>query len=381
MIPGWQNTADQKIRSKYGSLAGWVSILINLLLTLIKGTLGIITGSVAVIADSFHTLSDVSTSAVILIFYRLSSKPPDEEHPYGHGRMEAIGTVIVSVVLFLISIELLKDGIHYLIHPQEKEASWIVIVIILFTIIVKEMLARFTAELGFMIKSNAIKADSWHHRTDAISSFFVAAALAAQNLKIFFLDGLSGVLIALMIGYIAWEFLVKGIDELLGKKAPYEFVQKVKNVVRDFPQVLDMHGLIIHRYGQNTIGSLHIEISEDFSLKNAHNIADNIEKILDSLLNLHVTIHIDPVDNNNSELKEIRQFLNGLPINKSFFSFHDLRMIKSGKGKTLIMDLSLKSHMNRKKINKIKFDLESLVTDNFNFIDNVIFEINPEFML
>ncbi len=380
-IPDWQNIKNQQIRSKYGSLEGWTSIISNIIFTIIKAILGLITGSISLIADAFHSFSDVFTSAVIIITFRLSNKPADKKHPYGHGRMEAIGTVIVSFILLLIGFELLKSGFNHLIQPRTLSVSWIVIVIIVISIIFKEILARFAHELGMMIDSDAIKVDSWHHRTDAISSIAVVIALVVQNFNIYFVDGLSAMIISIMIGYTGGEFLLKGIDELLGKSAPLDLVQKVKNVVRDFPQVIDMHDLIIHRYGQNIIGSLHIELSNQLSLRDAHNIADKVEKKLKSLFNMHITVHIDPVDINDSNLKRIRFFLKRIAEKEKNFNFHDLRIKDQSGKKVLLMDLAMNPQKSDEEIEKLKLKLTGLIKKKFYAIDKVNCKVDPEFML
>jgi len=380
-IPDWQNIKNQQIRSKYGSLEGWTSIISNIIFTIIKAILGLITGSISLIADAFHSFSDVFTSAVIIITFRLSNKPADKKHPYGHGRMEAIGTVIVSFILLLIGFELLKSGFNHLIQPRTLSVSWIVIVIIVISIIFKEILARFAHELGMMIDSDAIKVDSWHHRTDAISSIAVVIALVVQNFNIYFVDGLSAMIISIMIGYTGGEFLLKGIDELLGKSAPLDLVQKVKNVVRDFPQVIDMHDLIIHRYGQNIIGSLHIELSNQLSLRDAHNIADKVEKKLKSLFNMHITVHIDPVDINDSNLKRIRFFLKRIAEKEKNFNFHDLRIKDQSGKKVLLMDLAMNPQTSDEEIEKLKLKLTGLIKKKFYAIDKVNCKVDPEFML
>ncbi|MFO7890816.1 MAG: cation diffusion facilitator family transporter [bacterium] len=380
-ISDWENTKNQQVRSRYGSLEGWTSIISNIVFTVLKAVLGLITGSISLMADAFHSFSDVSTSFVIIIIYRLSNKPPDKNHPYGHGRMEAVGTVIVSFILMFIGLELLKTGFHHLIHPRAISVSWIVVVIVIIFIGIKEILARFAYELGTMIDSDAIKADSWHHRTDAISSIVVVVALGAQNFNIYFIDGLATIIIAFMIGYIGIKFLLKGIDELLGKSATGELVQKVKKVVRDLPQVFDTHDLIIHRYGQNIIGSIHIELSDQLSLQAAHTIAERVENKLKSIFGMHITAHIDPVDVSNPKLKKIRSFLKNFAEQERNFKFHDLR-IKNYKGKAiLIMDVAINSQINKKEVKKLTQRIEKLIKKNFLEIDKVNCEIDPEFML
>lgn len=175
-IRDWEDIHDQDVRSLYGSLEGWVSIVVNFFLFLLKGVFGFISGSVSLIADAFHTLSDVSTSIVILVSFRISKRPSDASHPFGHGRMEAIAAVIVAVLLLATGIEIFKGALDRIIHPRSFNASWLVICIIASTVIIKELLAQFSRVLAQMIKSATLEADFWHHRTDAISSILVILA-------------------------------------------------------------------------------------------------------------------------------------------------------------------------------------------------------------
>lgn len=380
-ISDWENTKDQRVRSRYGNLEGWISIVSNIVFTIFKAVFGLITGSVSLIADAFHSFSDVFTSVVIIITYRVSNKPPDKEHPYGHGRMEAIGTVIVSFILLFIALELLQKGFDHLINPRTISVSWLIIGLMIFSIIFKEVLARIANQLGNMIESDALKADAWHHRTDAISSVTVVIALFLQQFNIYFGDGLATVIISIMIGYTGVEFLLRGIDELLGKTASPEFVRKVKKAVRNFPQVFDMHDLIIHRYGQNVIGSLHIELSNHLSLQTAHAIADRIEKKLKSLFHMHITVHIDPVDDHDPELKEIRTLLNKISDQEKSFNFHELRVKNTAGKKVLRMELTVHAKQNEKYIKNLQLKIQNQIKKNFSEIDRVNCKIDPEYML
>ncbi len=380
-IPDGENIQNQQVRSRYGNLEGWISIISNLVFTLFKAFFGLITGSLALVADAFHSFSDVFTSVVIIVTYRVSNKPPDKNHPYGHGRMEAVGTVIVSLVLLLIAFELLKTGFHYLINPRSLSVSWFIIGFLIFSVGFKEILARIANEMGNLIESDVLKADAWHHRSDAISSLAVIIAFLLQQFKIYFGDGLATIIIAIMIGYTGGEFLLRGIDELLGKAAPPDLIRKVKKAVRNFPQVFDMHDLIIHRYGQNVIGSLHIELSNQLSLQTAHAIADKVEKKLKSLFGMHITVHIDPVDDKDPELRRIRVFLNKFTDKDESFNFHELRVKNKAGKKILKMELTINSKKSEEYIQNLQLKIQNQIKTNFSDISMVNCEIDPEYML
>ena len=378
-----EKTHDQDVRSQIGWLEGWVSIIANLILTLIKGVLGFITGSVALIADALHTFSDVSTSVVIVIAFRVAKKPSDRTHPFGHGRMEAIGSVIVAVLLIVIGIEILKESIERLVHPVHFEASWLFIGIITGTIIIKELLARFSHELGQHIKSSTLEADAWHHRTDAISSILVVLAFLVQRyFGIAYIDSIAGILVSAIIAYTGWVIIKSGVNDLLGKRPSACFVKEIKETVCRNPDVLDAHDLIVHQYGQHTVMSFHVEVTEDTSLQDAHALTEKIEKMVERTFDSHATIHVDPVNVNDPELKEIRKSLkNVLKKRKEKISFHDLRSVGDTASKNIVFDLVADPDMSDRAVEHLRDDLVKQLLEKFPSAKNVIIEVEPKYAL
>ncbi len=381
-IQGWDDIHNQEVRSKYGSLEGWVSITVNFLLFLIKSILGILTGSISLIADSFHTLSDVSTSLVIVVSFRVAKKPSDATHPFGHGRMEAIATLVVAVLLSLVGIEMIKSGVGRFLHPRNFEASWWIIGIIALTILIKELLAQFAREIGRLIQSPAIEADFWHHRTDALSSVLVILAFVGQHFGILHLDGAAGILVAGMIIYTGWEIARKGVDDLLGTQPPEELVQNVKKTARAFPEVLDVHDLIIHQYGQKMVLSFDIEVSEKLSLKHAHAIAEQVEKTINKKFKTHTTVHLDPVNVKDPETKKIHKFLNKLLDQyDEVVSFHDLRITDKNDTKDILLDLVINPEVEDTEAEDLKLKIKEALLSAFPSVNNVILEIEPKYAL
>jgi len=381
-IYGYDNIHNQEVRSKYGLLEGWVSIIVNFLLFIAKSILGILTGSISLIADSFHTLSDVSTSLVIVVSFRMAKKPSDATHPFGHGRIEAIATVVVAILLSVAGIEIIKSAAGRLLHPRNFEASWWIIGIIAFTILIKEFLARFAREIGKLIQSHTIQADFWHHRTDALSSILVILAFVGHRFGVLYLDGAAGILVGGMIIYTGWEIARKGVDDLLGTQPSEELVQSVKKTVRAFPEVLDVHDLIVHQYGQKMVLSFDIEVSEDLSLKSAHAIAERVEKTINKKFNTHTTVHLDPVNINDPEIKKLHNFLNKL-LNQydEVVSFHDLRIVDKKGTKDIFFNLVLNPEVKDKEAEDLKLKIKDALLNTFPSVNNVILEIEPKYAL
>lgn len=379
-IRNYQETRDPETRHRYAAMSSWVSILINGLLALLKGVFGLITGAVSLIADAFHTLSDVSTSVVIVLSFRMARKPSDTHHPFGHGRMEAVATLIVAVILIVAGIEILKSGIERTLHPKPFTASWTVIGIIGFTILVKQLLADFSMELGRMIDSQALKADSWHHRTDALSSVLVLAAFLGRRMGLSSLDGPAGVIVAGMIVYTGWRIAINGIDELLGKKPPAILVRQVKEAVRSFPDILDVHELIIHQYGQMRVMSFHIQVADNLSIKKVHELTEQVENKINDQFQTHVTIHCDPVNIHDPELNRIRAFVKEILQEWEGVTYHDLRIAGRKKSKRVFFDLVVNPEMKEADVDGLEQKLRDSLPDRFPYIESVVIEIEPKYV-
>ncbi len=362
-------------------LEGWVSIIVNSFLFLLKGIFGVLTGSVSLIADAFHTLSDISTSVVIIISFRVAKKPSDASHPFGHGRMEAVATVIVAVLLAVAGLEILKGSLERFFHPVDFKTSWGIIGLIVFTIVIKEWLARFSRDLGKAIESDTIEADYWHHRTDAISSFFVIVAFVGQRFGLSALDGIVGILVAGMIVYTGWEIARKGIDDLLGKRPSNRLVQRVKKSVRAFSEVIDVHDLVIHQYGRFMVLSCHIEVSDRLSLKYAHDLAEEVENTINQQFQTYTTVHLDPVNTEDVELREIRLFLKrclGKWKNK-WVSYHALKVETDDSGKAIFFDLVADPNMKDHEIESLTKNVQQSLLKAFPEVKKVNIDVEPRY--
>lgn len=379
-IRDWEDIHNQDVRSRYGLLEGWISIFINFFLFLLKTVFGFLTGSVSLIADGFHTLSDVVTSIVIVASFRIARKPSDAVHPFGHGRMESVATLVVAVLLIVVGIEIFKNAFGRILHPRGFNASWLVIGMIFLTVVTKELLARFSRELGRIIDSAALEADFWHHRTDAVSSVLVIAAFVSQRFGFPYLDGPAGIVVAGMIVYTGWRIAKKGIDDLLGKQPSDTLVQKVKTAAREFPDVLDVHDLIVHQYGQTMVLSFHIEISDEHSLKFAHTLAEQVEKSINEKFHAHATVHIDPVNTHDPEMKEIGEFLKKfLDSRQAKMSFHDLRTVGEDGAKNLLFDLAIDPGMRDQEVKVLEKGLRQALLKTFPSLIDVIIEVEPRY--
>jgi len=375
----YEDVKTQECKARAGMLEGSVSIVINLLLFVIKLVPGIIFRSVSLIADAFHTLSDVLTSLVIFVSFKVSSKEADDTHPFGHGRMESVATLIVAVLMIVAGVELFKSSFKRILHPVPVNAPVYVIVAVFLTVVVKEGLAQFSRILARAVGSLALEADFWHHRIDAISSILVVIALAGQRFGLIWLDGAVGILVALLVAYTGWDIARKGVDEILGTKPNSVFVKKIKEFIKKFPDVYDVHDMVVHQYGSKVILSFHIEVPDSLSFRQAHNLSDNVEKAVNREFNTYCTVHVDPVNFDNNELKAYRYALAEI-INLKYredVSVHDIRIVEDGIVKNLLFDVQFSSKINAKGMKTIIKFIKAEMFSRFPELDNIITEIEP----
>ena len=285
------------VRARYGTLEAVVSIIVNLILFVVKMVLGLMINSVSLIADAVHTFSDFGTSIIILVGFRIAKKPGDREHPFGHGRAEPIAGLIVAIILIVAGVELLQSSVVRIMHPQIKAAriSWFLAVILAVTIVIKELVARFARELGWMIQSKTLEADFWHHRSDAFSTLLVLVAMACAHLNFMYVDGIAGVGVAMIVMYSGYAVAHSVISPLLGEKPSREMLSQIEDIARSPEDVLGVHDVIVHRYGQAKFISLHIEVDNCRSAIELHNLSEQVEELIENKLGGSVVVHIDPL--------------------------------------------------------------------------------------
>lgn len=290
--------------SNIAKRAGWVSILINIILFGFKYWAGVASGSVAIIADAWHTLSDSITSIVVIVGVWYSTRPPDREHPFGHGRAEILSAVVIGVILAVIGFEFLVESIQRLARNQPADYGTLAIAVTAASVVVKEALAQYTRIAGKRSGSKSLRADAWHHRSDAISSLVILAGIFL-NAYLWWIDGALGIVVSLLIFKAAFDILKETFNSLLGEKPDEQTIAAISEICK---QNLDYkaypHHIKIHRYGHHTELSLHIKLQKDISLENAHNMASHIEhKILEEL-GIVATIHMEPLTGNLPETEQ-----------------------------------------------------------------------------
>lgn len=282
-------------REDFGYLEAWVSIIGNILLFLVKFLFGMALNSIALIAEGFHSLSDVLTSIVVLFGFKFGSKPADENHPFGHGRIEQISTLVIAFLLLLVAYELGRESIGRIVSPPKVEFNIFVVVFMFISALIKEWMARFSIFLGKRINSSTLIADAWHHRSDAIASLLVGIGFIFVRFNIFYADGILGLFVAILLGSIGVELIKSSVDFLLGKAPDERLVEYIRNVTLSVPGVLDLHDILVHDYQSSKAISLHIEVEDTLSAKEAHRIALEVQdRLKKRLKESNISVHIDP---------------------------------------------------------------------------------------
>jgi cation diffusion facilitator family transporter len=282
-------------KTKAGLVEGFVSIIINLVLFVIKMWASIVSGSIALAADAWHTLSDSLSSVVVVIAAKLSAKRADKEHPFGHGRWEQIASFFIAVILGIIAYDFLRNSIIQFNNKEKVEYGLLAIVVTIVSIVAKELLAQYAFYIARKTDNTSVKADAWHHRSDALSSVVVLIGILFAK-QFWWIDSVLGIIIALMLFYATFTILKETITKLLGEEPSQDIIAKITDeVISVYGNDLKMHHFHIHNYVLHKELTLHIRLNKDLTIENGHKIATGIENIIKEKFKMVATIHIEPL--------------------------------------------------------------------------------------
>lgn len=340
-IDNYEDVKNPAVRESYGKLAGVVGIVSNVILCTIKIVTGFLFGSIAILADGINNLADASSSLITLIGFRLAAKPADEDHPYGHARIEYITGLIVSMLIIILGLQLLGTSVGKALHPDPLEFSGLSIVVLVIAIAMKIWQARFNIKMGEAIDSATLKATGQDSRNDVISTSVVLIGILIGKFSGIQLDGILGILVALFIIYSGFQLIKETADPLLGSAPDPALVDAIQTRVVAHPGVLGIHDLVVHDYGPGRIfASVHVEVDAHGNLMESHDMIDNIERTVCQELHIHLVVHMDPLDTKDpltqkvkEELKEITAEMEGV------LSTHDLRVVSGYTHHNVIFDV------------------------------------------
>ena len=341
-----EDGSDPAVRQAYGLLSGGVGIVLNLLLSAGKFVAGVLTGSIAVTADAFNNLSDAGSSVVTLVGFRMAAKRADDDHPFGHGRIEYLSGLAVAVAILVVGLELAKSSLEKVLHPVEVAFSWLSVGILCTSILVKLCMFFFNRNLSRRIDSAAMMATATDSLSDAAATSAVLLGTLVGHFADLYIDGWVGVLVAVFILRAGWGAAKDTLDPLLGQSPDPELVRGIQETVLGRPEIVGMHDLVVHDYGPGRcMASLHAEVPMDADILVIHDVIDNLERELRRKLGVEVVIHMDPIavgDPRTDALKaQVTELVRRIDPD---MTIHDFRMTAGPEHTNLIFDVAVPYH-------------------------------------
>lgn len=336
-----ENVTDPGVRQAYGILCGIVGICFNLILFTAKALAGLFSHSIAITADAFNNLSDAASSIITLVGFRMAGQKPDSDHPFGHGRIEYISGLLVSILIVLMGFELVKSSVSKIFHPEAPDYSPVIIGILVFSIVVKCYMALYNRRIGTRISSVAMKATAIDSLSDVVATTVVLIGTIVSAASGIIIDGYCGVLVGMFILYSGFVAAKDTISPLLGQPPEPELVQQINDIVLSYDNVIGIHDLIVHNYGPGrTLISLHAEVPADGNIITLHDTIDTIEHELRKKLNCNAVIHMDPVSTSDPETLSLKAEVSGyLDQIDPKLSMHDFRIVKGPTHTNVIFDI------------------------------------------
>lgn len=383
-IKNYEDVNDSKVRETYGTVSSIVGIAANALLSISKIITGILFNSVSVLADGVNNLSDGASSVITLIGFKISGKPADKDHPFGHARMEYITGLILGIAVLLVGVELIKSSFNKIINPEKTIFSIEMTAVLIISILVKIWLVVFYNKLGGKISSATIKAAAADSRNDVIITSVVLLSLFISRLTGYEVDGYVGVLAALFILYSGYDILRDILNPIIGEMPDSEFIESIENKILSYEGIINIHDLVVHNYGPNRyFATVHAEVDAREDILKSHDLIDNIERDFAKDLNINLVIHLDPIITDDKEINELRRITEEIVRSvDEKLTMHDFRVVKGETHTNLIFDVVVpvdyELHSTKlvelieKEIKKINETYFAVVTVDKNYVSTYI---------
>ena len=355
-VKQYEQTEKEEVRTSYGVLASMVGICCNILLFAAKLFIGLLVNSVSVMADAFNNLSDAASSIIGFIGVRMAGKPADDDHPFGHGRIEYISAFIVAFLVIQVGFSLFKSSVGKILHPEDMTFKWISVIILLLSIGVKFWLSAFNRKLGKRINSKVMLATAADAMGDVITTGAATLSLVIFGIWGLNIDGITGLLVSLAVLFAGYSIAKDTLAPLIGEAIPPEVYKDISNFVESFDGIIDTHDLIVHNYGPSkSMASIHAEVSASTDIAVSHAIVDRIEREAARKMGLLLVIHMDPVETDNERLNTYRKILEKVLFDVDVrLNFHDFRMVGKDKNVCLIFDLVVPREYKGSAVGKLK---------------------------
>ena len=342
-VKNYDNVSDVKVRGSCANLAGIVGIITNLMLFIIKLSVGLFSNSISILADAFNNLSDAASSIITIIGFKMANKPADAEHPFGHGRIEYITAMIVSFMVMLVGLQFVKTSFQKIINPTPVTFELLPFILLLISIGFKFWLSKFNKSIGNKINSSTLKATATDAMGDVFTSTTVVISFLISKFTTLPIDGYIGIIVALAIVYSGFSLIKETLSPLLGEPPDPVLVSDITDMVMSYDNITGIHDLIVHNYGPGRImASIHAEIPSNIDIMEIHHIIDTAEREISKKLNIYLVIHMDPICVDTDEIIEARNIVQDvLSKYEEVKSFHDFRVVGDHDNKNLIFDIEV----------------------------------------
>ena len=364
-ISNHENISDEKTRNAYVYLGSIVGIICNLILSIVKIAVGVISGSVSVMADGFNNLSDMASSVITMVGIKLANRPADKEHPFGHGRMEYLSALIVAFMVMLVGVQFIKSSLDRIMNPLPITFELIPFILLLLSLLIKLWLSRFNKYVGEKINSSALKAASVDALGDVFTSSCVLISFVAAKFTTLPIDGYVGLIVSVAILYAGYSLVKDTISPLIGEAPDEELVKAIKQGVLSYDNIIGVHDLIIHNYGVGKcMASIHAEIPSNIDLITIHDIIDTAEREISEKLNIYLVIHMDPMCIHDEKVKDVKR-----DVQKTLMKFnciksmHDFRITEGENKINIIFDIEVDAHNHDINTNDKEEKLKNHITE------------------
>lgn len=369
------NIRDKQVRQKYGYLGGFAGITCNVLLSAVKIAIGLMVNSIAITADAVNNLSDAASSVITIIGFKITNKPADREHPFGHGRIEYISAMVVSFMVILVGFEFLKSSFNRIRNPEVLKFDAISFSVLILSIGVKVWMSRFYKKIGRTIDSKTMEASSTDSLSDVITTSVVALSLLCSLWITFPIDGYIGLLVSAFIIYSGISLTKETLNPLLGEAPEPELITEITEKTLKYDGIIGIHDMIVHNYGPGRcVVSLHAEIPAKMDIMEAHDIIDIAEQEISEELGIHLVIHMDPINTDDKVIQKTQEQVIEV-INKmnQELSIHDLRIVGGEEHKNVIFDLVVPYEYNEKMAKKLSKEVAQEIKIKYPNYNAVIY--------
>lgn len=373
-IKNYENVTDRNVRESYGVLSGVLGILCNLLLFIAKISIGLMINSIAVISDAFNNLTDLGSSMISILGSKLSNRPPDKDHPNGHGRFEYIASLVIAFIIFLVGYQLLVNSYNKLVHPEKVSFNAVSLVILILSVTVKLWMFSYNTYIGKRINSSINKATAYDSLSDGIATSAVIVTMIIGQFTSFPIDGAGGMAISLLILYSGFMIAKDTVNLLLGSAPDESVIDRINQLVLSGRHVIGVHDLVVHDYGPSrVIASVHVEVPDYLNIVDVHSSIDTLEEQIAQELGIEVVIHMDPISTDEKKIVKIRNdIMDCLQTLDMEIQIEKFRIAQAENKVNVIMDIRIESDDSESENGRIKKIIREKIEDTYDYYEVVI---------